>query len=179
MDLRRATPDDAPALAEVHVNSWRSAYRGLVPDSYLASLDEARREEQFREFLKADSQETYLAEQNGEVLGFLTLGDCRDCDVDHKTTAEIWGIYLAPAHWRKGIGCFLCRQAERMLRSRGYEQATLWVFEENEPARRFYEAMGFEPDGASKILNPGAPLKAVRYRKALKDAEPGGAPACS
>jgi hypothetical protein len=62
-----------------------------------------------------------------------------------------------------------------MLASRHFKQAILWVFEGNDSARRFYEAMGFKVDGASKTLNPGAPLKAIRYRKQLPLAEPNGA----
>jgi len=175
MEIRRATPDDAVALAKVHIDSWRTAYRGLVPDSHLDGLNYERRAQRFRESLAQNAQnpeETYLAERNREVLGFLTLGGCRDADVDQKTTGEIWGIYLAPGNWRMGIGTLLCRYGERILEGRGYQSARLWVFAGNGQARRFYEAMGFKPDGGTKTLNPGAPLEAVRYRKELREAEP-------
>lgn len=65
------------------------------------------------------------------------------------------------------IGTKLVREAEQMLRARGYGEIVLWVLEGNADARRFYEAMGFVPDGASKIVQLGVPLKAVRYRKTL------------
>lgn len=175
MNIRRATPGDADALAKVHVDSWRSAYRGLVPDSYLAGLDRAKRGEHFRKALTEHSEETYLAEQDAEVLGLLTVGRCRDTDVDQHGTGEIWGIYLAPEHWRKGLGRLLCQYGEGILQSRGYTLATLWVFGGNAQARRFYEAMGFRADGASRTLNPGAPLEAVRYRKELGHAAQGDA----
>ena len=174
MRIRRATSDDAESLAKVHIDSWRSAYRGLVPHSYLDGLDYAKRGQYFRKALAARSEETYLAEQEGEILGFLTVGRCRDADVDREATGEIFGIYLAPQHWRKGLGSSLCRFAEETLRSRGFRRATLWVFEANDRARRFYEAMGFRADGASKTLHPGAPLKAVRYGKQLANAKPTG-----
>ncbi len=172
MNIRRATPDDAGPLAQAHVASWHAAYRGLVPDSFLERFDYERRFPRFRDALKAGSEETYLVEEKGEVLGFLTLGACRDEDVDHAVTGEIWGIYLAPAHWRKGVGRRLCQRGEQILNARGYTIVTLWVFEDNHQARRFYEAMGFAPDGASKILNLGAPLKAIRYRKQLPPLTP-------
>lgn len=172
MEIRRATPDDAAALARVHIDSWRGAYRGLVPDAYLDSLAYEGRTQRFRESLGADAEETYLAERDGNVLGFLTLGGCRDTDIDAQTTGEIWGIYLAPECWRKGIGSLLCRYGERILRARGYLAATLWVFGGNDSARRFYEAMGFRADGAAKMLNPGAPLEAVRYRKEFGGTKP-------
>jgi len=172
MNIRLATPDDADALARAHIDSWRSAYRGLVPDSHLAKLDYAKRAEHFSTALTEHSEETYLAEENGEVLGFLTVGECRDADVNRRETGEIWGIYLAPAHWRKGVGRALCQYGERLLKSRGHTEAALWVFRANEQATRFYEAMGFRADGASKTLNPGVALEAIRYRRQLGNAEP-------
>ena len=167
MDLRRAKPEDAPALAKVHINSWRAAYSGLVPDPHLQSLDYDRRAEQFRQGLTERSEETYIAELDGEAVGLLTLGPCRDEDIDSGTTGEIWGIYLLPEHWRKGLGTQLALQAEQMLSSRGCTLIVLWVFRDNDQARRFYEAMGFEADGTSKDIKAGEVLKAVRYRKTL------------
>jgi ribosomal protein S18 acetylase RimI-like enzyme len=172
MDIRRATSSDADALAKVHIDAWRMAYRGLVPGSYLDSLDYARRAERWRESLAAGAGETYVAEGDQGMLGFLTLGACRDPELAGEPVGEIWGIYLAPRHWRRGIGRLLCRRGEEMLASRHYTQAVLWVFDGNQAARGFYEAMGYGTDGASKVLNPGAPLKAIRYRKRLTSAEP-------
>jgi len=171
MNIRRATPDDAPLLARAQVEAWHKAYRGIVPDAYLQSFSIKRRTECFRQSLATNSEETYVAEVANQVVGFLTLGKCRDSDVDPKTTGEIWGIYLSPEHWRKGVGRFLSEQGETMLASRGFSVATLWVLEANDQARRFYEAVGFEPDGATKEVKLGAPLTAIRYRKKLEIAE--------
>jgi ribosomal protein S18 acetylase RimI-like enzyme len=171
MSIRKATIDDADTLAKLHIDSWRSAYRGLVSDSHLDSLDYERRAQRFRDSLEQNAEETYLAEQDGEIRGFVTLGGCRDTDVGQDATGEIWGIYLAPLYWRKGLGTALCRYGERLLKERRYRSATLWVFASNQQARRFYEAMGFKADGATRTLNLGAPLEAVRYQKALGDAE--------
>lgn len=171
ISLRRATPDDAPALARVHVASWQAAYRGIVPDHFLDKLDVEGRTGRFRQSLSEGLQETYIAESDAEVLGFLTLGNCRDSDIDHTNTGEIWGIYLAPEQWRKGVGRFLTERAESMLASRGFSHAVLWVLERNSQARLFYEAMGFAVDGAIKEVKFGIPLTAVRYRKRLPDAK--------
>jgi ribosomal protein S18 acetylase RimI-like enzyme len=175
MEIRPATPDDAVALAGLHVASWRSAYRGLVPDSHLDSLDPDRRAARFHDSLAGRSEETYVAEQDGAPLGFLTLGACRDEDLDPEATGEIWGIYLAPEHWRRGIGRLLCRYGERILSSRGHRIATLWVFAGNDQARGFYEAMGYRADGARRTLDPGTPLEAIRYRRELTDSGPAAA----
>lgn len=168
MNIRRATVEDSPVLARVHVDAWHAAYRGVVPDSFLEQITVSKREASFREFLLNDSpEETYVAEVSGEVIGFLTVGPCRDADADENRTGEIWGIYIAPLHWRKGIGRRLAVKAQEVLEFGAYQDATLWVLEQNEPARRFYEALGFRPDGASKELDFGVPVKAIRHRKPL------------
>jgi ribosomal protein S18 acetylase RimI-like enzyme len=172
MEIRGATVDDAEALARVHIDSWRAGYRGLVPEPYLAALDYAQRAQRYQAALAERTEETYVAVEGGEVLGLLTLVACRDADLDLQKTGEISRIYLAPRHWRKGFGRALCRYGEALLEARGYSLAMLWVFRDNEPARRFYEAMGFKADGASKTLHPGTALEAVRYRKELVSGEP-------
>jgi ribosomal protein S18 acetylase RimI-like enzyme len=167
MDIRRARANDAPALARVHVDSWRAAYRGLVPDSYLRRFTYEWREGCFHEALATGTEETYVVRRDVEIVALLTIGAARDPDLDVCRTGEIWGIYVSPDYWRKGIGRRLAEEAERILRSRGYEGAVLWVLEANQQARRFYEAMGFSPDGQSKDIDWGTVLKAVRYAKAL------------
>ncbi len=167
MNLRLATAGDALRLARLHVDSWRAAYRGLVPDEFLDSLDVGARAERLRARMQAGEAEYYVADEDGELLGWLTLGGSQDPDPDSQTAGEIWALYVAPSHWRQGVGRALVRCGEVLLRSRGYESAVLWVFAGNDRARRFYEAMGFVADGSSKILERGAPLEAVRDRKAL------------
>jgi ribosomal protein S18 acetylase RimI-like enzyme len=168
MKIRRATPDDAQALARIHIDSWRSAYRGLVPDAYLDGLDYESEARNLRHALAAETEETYCVEEKARLLAFVTLSASRDPDADPERTGEIRAIYVAPQDWHRGIGRALYRYAEDVLRSRGYGHATLWVFEQNAQARRFYEAVGFTVDGAVKTLCRGdAPLKAVRYGKAL------------
>jgi ribosomal protein S18 acetylase RimI-like enzyme len=167
MNIRPATVDDAPALARVHVDSWRAAYRELVPESSLQRFNYQWREERFRESLAAGAEETYVVGLDKEIVGFLTLGAARDPDLDATRTGEIWGIYISPDHWRRGIGRRLAEEAEEMLRSRGCERAVLWVLAGNQQARRFYEAMGFDLDGQSQDIDWGTPLTAVRYAKAL------------
>jgi len=95
--------DDDPALAKAHVASWQWAYAGIVPESHLQGFTVERAIERFRQSLASDAEETYVAERDGQVIGFLTLGDCRDPDADKEITGEIWGISLSPEYWRKGI----------------------------------------------------------------------------
>jgi ribosomal protein S18 acetylase RimI-like enzyme len=164
--IRPALPEDSEALAHLHVDSWRAAYSGLVPESHLAKLDYVKRAERFRTFLR-QSDDNFLVEIDDEIAGFLTVGTCRDKDLDRAATGEIWGIYLAQAFWRQGVGTALYRFGEQLLISRGYSQAVLWVLKNNAQARLFYEAMGFTLDGVEREYDFDAPLTGVRYHKAL------------
>ena len=167
MNIRRAQANDAPKLAQVHVDSWQVAYRGLIPDSFRQGFTYQKRENSFRQALSANVEETYLVEDNDRPIAILTIGASRDADLDSSCTGEIWGIYIVPDHWRRGIGTRLVQEAERMLLSRGYRDIVLWVFEGNTDARRFYETMGFRVDDTFKTVELGITLKAIRYRKSV------------
>jgi GNAT superfamily N-acetyltransferase len=165
MNLILAQPADAPLLAHIHVDSWRAAYRGLVPEARLERFTYEMREERFRASLSARAEETYLVAHDDEVVGILTIGAARDADLDFRIAGEIWGVYLVPSHWRKGIGALVVREAEMMLCKRGCEMIVLWVLEKNMQARSFYETMGYHVDGAVKTVDWGVELTALRYRK--------------
>ncbi len=167
IELRVATPDDAAAMAATHIGAWQSAYRGAVPDSFLDALDPERRADRFRQFLTSGTGETYVVVRQACVIGHVTIGPCRDEDLDSVVVGEIWGIYLRPQFWRLGIGAEVCRRVEGMLAGRGFLRIVLWTFEANESARRFYEAMGYALDGATQIISAGASVPAVRYRKKI------------
>lgn len=165
IQLRRATAADAPTLAAIHVAAWHAAYQGLVPDTHLQNFTVEKRTAAFAAAIAAGAEETYLAEAHGDAVGILTIGASRDADLDARACGEIWGIYLLPTAWRRGIGKTLVHAAERILCSRGYYQIVLWVLAGNVAARSFYTAMGFAPDGATKLVQLGTGLQAVRYAK--------------
>ena len=173
-------PGDAAVLEGIRVAVWRTAYRGIVPDSVLDRLDAAGGQEQFRRFLASGGGETYVVEHEGQSVGFVAVGPSRDPDLDASTTGEIWGIYLSPDRWRRGVGTRACRTAEARLRDRGARTTVLWTFEGNHAARRFYETRGFTLDGAKRTIDVGQELPIVRYRKPLTPRKPeaGGPQTC-
>ena len=169
MNLRRAKAEDAPRLAKIHVDSWQAAYQGIVPGNYLQGFTVQKREGAFRRAIESGMEETYLLEEEGHAVAILTIGLSLDEDLNTGSIGVIWGIYIAPSHWRHGIGRMLVGEAEKLLLDRGYQEIVLWVLEDNMKARYFYEAMGYHQDGASKIVNLGQPLKVVRYAKKIAD----------
>lgn len=169
--IRQATLADAEALARLHVRSWQWAYRGQLPDEYLDRMSETmERRIEARRAQLADLPPDYrvwIAEQAGQMVGFAVTEPCRETDVP-LSTGELSMIYLEQDAAGKGIGRTLFAHAVEDLRQRGYPQAILWVLETNARARRFYEAAGWRPDGASKTEErPGALLREARYYIAL------------
>ncbi|HEX6838029.1 MAG TPA: GNAT family N-acetyltransferase [Polyangia bacterium] len=162
--IRRATVDDAVAIAGVHVRAWRWAYRGIIPDDVLAAMSLPEREEKWREhFGRDDGAETFVAEEGARVLGFCTIGAARDEGLDGGV-GEVQAIYLDEDAAGRGVGRALLAVAIARLRERGYVRAILWVLEHNPRARRFYEAAGWRPDGAARTTQrPTYERSELRY----------------
>ncbi len=171
--IRPAVPGDARDLAEVQVRTWEEAYRGIVPDELIDRRDVAARERVWRDILAGDTL-TSVAEADGEVVGFISVGATREPDLPF--SGELFAIYLRAAHWGGGLGSELMLAGERQLRELGYSHATLWVLRDNPRARRFYEKHGWGFDGSEKGY-PGTDLVEVRYARELTEpGRPGGGP---
>lgn len=167
--IRRAEPDDARGIAEVHVESWRAAYSSILGPEKMSQLSVDEREHAWRERLEVDSADplqSFVIELEGTVVGFSLTLPGRDDDLDPTTTAELVGLYFVPSAWRQGLGTKLQTRAIYELRAQGFQHAVLWVLEDNHPARRFYEATGWhldKRDPSYRDFNAAA----LRYRRAL------------
>lgn len=164
--VRPVTIADADALGVAHVEAWRAAYRGAMPDEFLDGLDPAARADRWRDILVSGSDAaTWVTELDGDVVGFASAGPCRDEDAD---VGEVWAINLAPVAWGRGLGRALMDAALDALRAAGHREAVLWVVDRNERARRFYEIGGWTVDGGTKVdAFGGAEVTEVRYRRPL------------
>lgn len=172
MQIRPAVLDDAMPVARVHVRSWQVAYRGLLPDPYLEALQPGDRVPHY-DFTHTDPARPYtlVAQEAGEVLGFATTIRSRDQDLSD--SAEVAALYVAPQHWRKGIGRLLIAAACQLLLHRGYHDALLWVLAGNARAEQFYQSEGWRPDGARRRDTVwGVTVDELRYVRAISPADP-------
>jgi L-amino acid N-acyltransferase YncA len=162
--IRPAGESDARAIAQVHVQTWQTAYRGVVPDSYLDSLSVDKREMVWRQSLARGAPEVWVAELHSGVVGWVAFGPSRDVDASPET-GELEAIYVTPAKWSTGLGRELWQVACRRMLERGFSSATLWVLSENARAIRFYHVAGFQPnlDSQKEISLGGKSLREVRY----------------
>ncbi len=165
---RPARPDDADAVARIHVRTWRSAYRGLLPDEYLDSL---RAEERARRYTfgSVDPRQpaTIVAvDDDGAILGFATTAPARDAD--RAGAGELAALHVDPDAWGRGIGRALVVAARAQLVEQGFDAAILWVLVGNARAQGFYHADGWLPDGARRTEEVwGANVDEVRYSRRL------------
>jgi len=165
--IRIATPTDAPAMAEVYMRSWEAAYKGFIPADYISekrgkSVPDMKR-------LLADeslSPYQYVIILDKSIVGILTVAYARDEDAG-ENCYELWGVYLHPEYFRRGIGSLAMEFAYEKARCLGKTEIILWVFEKNEDSIKFYEKCGFSADGCRKTIICGKPLAAIRMRKKL------------
>jgi ribosomal protein S18 acetylase RimI-like enzyme len=169
--IRLARPEEAAAIAYVHVRSWQQAYRELMPADYLASLDDSldRREAWWRETIVQGTQTVFVALSGEQVAGWISVGASRDEDVDQAATGEVSAIYVLADHWGSGVGRALWLQGEKQLAGQGFTALTLWVLVDNHRATDFYRKAGLQPQAASirSLSRGGQTLEEIRYRKTL------------
>jgi GNAT superfamily N-acetyltransferase len=164
MEVRLATATDADGIACVQERTWQAAYRHVFP---VAELERGGfiQPQRWRERIARPPSgwTTFVAEHDGAVTGFASVGPSRD----ERGIGELYAIYVQPEEWSTGTGRALIERAEEQLRS-SYREATLWVLEDNPRARAFYERAGWSPDGERKSEERwGVRAPEVRYRKQL------------
>jgi len=167
--IRDATPADAPAIAAVHVASWKAAYRGMIPDHYLERLTVDDRLAQWERALEgppAPGHASLVAQDDAATArGFARVGPSVPAA---GRTGELWALYLEPGAWGRGAGRALAEAAIGRMVELGYEDAVLWVLPENRRARRFYEIGGWQCDEVERTQTVwGVDLAEVRYRRRL------------
>jgi GNAT superfamily N-acetyltransferase len=167
MLIRTAAPDDALAVARVHVRSWQVGYRGLLPDAYLAGLRAEDRASRYT-FASSDPDQpaTLVAMVDGAIRGFTTTHPAHDTGVAGK--GELAALYVDPDWWGRGIGQVLLRAARGRLVEQGFTSAILWVLDGNERARRFYAADGWTADDMHRMQEIwGVNVGEARYSRRL------------
>lgn len=139
--IRPADAADLPAVSRVHATTWRAAYAGVVPDSYLADLSPdvslARRRQRYPDYPVLPHGEELVAEVDGGVVGFVSVGRVRD-DGMPAGTGEVWALYVLPEHQGGGVGSALLAAGIARLRALGFGTVVLWVLTLNASARAYY-----------------------------------------
>ncbi len=165
--VRAADISCCNGIAHVHVESWRTTYRGQVPDDHLDRLSASERAKVWEAEIAREGSGVFVAEDRDSICGFINFGASRDDDADTHT-GEIYAVYLLSEAQGAGVGRKLWEDAIQDLRKRGFNTCVIWVLATNRPAIGFYERMGCCPDGATKSESIGGKeLTELRYHVSL------------
>lgn len=143
MIIRKATVEDAEDIAKVHVESWKSAYRGIISDDYLNRLKVEDRLNLWINSLsdpKDDAPVFVAVNGEGNIIGFASFGIEREKKKEKE--GELYAIYLLNESKGKKVGTLLFRSGVQELIKYKFQSVRVWVLAEN-PSKRFYEK--FDP----------------------------------
>ncbi|GAA4319853.1 GNAT family N-acetyltransferase [Streptomyces venetus] len=168
--IREMTLADCDRVAEIRVGGWQSAYRGLIPQSYLDGLSVREDAERRRTHLtRSDGSVVNLVAEGtgGEITGWACHGPYRDGEA-LTPDAELYALYVHPDRVGQGVGRALLTESVTRCSAAGHDRMLLWVLQENSRARRFYERAGFHADGAAEPFEvQGVTVPEVRYARTL------------
>ncbi|MCW3792087.1 GNAT family N-acetyltransferase [Paenibacillus sp. LS1] len=163
MQIRQAREGDAQGIAHVHTESWKTTYRGIVPDDFLDHLTTESRLSQWEKNIRSGEKDQILvvAEQpDGNIVGFACGGKEREGKLSYD--GELYAIYLLKDVQQTGIGQQLATHVVHHLRTLNMKSLILWALERNS-ACRFYEKMGGVPVHTQSIRIGGQDLIEVGY----------------
>ena len=124
LTVRLGRPGEELAIAKVHVETWQTAYRGIVPDDFLDAMDVALRARNYSDDMLTDPDRPMWVAERERIVGFTGAGPSRDADGE----GELYAIYIDASEWGRGTGDVLMVAALDHLRPR-FDAATLWVLE--------------------------------------------------
>ena len=142
--IRPALADDASAIAQVRIDSWRATYRGIMPDAYLDAMNLSDSAAFWDRILASGSPyaSVYVAVDGDRIVGFAAANVRNPPKLDFD--AELSAIYIASDRKREGIGRRLVAAIAAAQRERGANGLITWVIAKNQSARAFYESLGGE-----------------------------------
>ena len=175
VSVSAATPAEAEEIGEIHARSWVATYPTIPPPT----LDHEHDVWAGRIAQPSDGRRTLAARADDRIVGFVHLGPSPDADHDPGSTGHVYSIHVEPDVTGTGIGRRLLDAALRQLRADGCSLATLWVVVDNHRARRFYDQLGWQPDGTTRREplaladgDDGVEVEVVRYRKPVGERRP-------
>lgn len=138
--LRYASLADAAAISRLELRSAQHEARlyPLPPYPELCAI--------WRQRLSDNSYVTILAESADVLVGFAALQQPLHA-------GYLMALYIAPEHFRRGVGAVLMHAAEEVSRQAGAPKIQLEVEVRNLRGQAFYRALGFEESGVSSAAH--------------------------
>ena len=139
IDIRKAEPRDADAIADVHEQAWRGAYAGIIPHRSLTSMINRRGTDWWANAIRRAAT-VLVIDIGGSIAGYATVGRNRAREL--REQGEIYELYLRPEYQGIGLGRRLFAAARQKLADHGLKGMVVWALEENNGALSFYQGAG-------------------------------------
>ena len=139
IEIRRAKPNDAGAVADAHDEAWRTAYQGIIPGTELDRLINRRGPAWWDSAIRKGSR-IALLQFGDKIAGYANYGRNRARSLYYD--GEIYELYLRPEYQGLGFGRRLFTSARRDLGQSGLKSLVVWALADNEPAVEFYRTLG-------------------------------------
>ncbi|KQP42689.1 GCN5 family acetyltransferase [Methylobacterium sp. Leaf104] len=159
--IRRARPADADPLSDLFDETWREAYRGIIPGVALERMI-AQRSSQWWLGATQRTRPLVVVEQAGSIVGYAVYGPARGRIL--RAPGEIDELYIRPAYQGLGLGRRLFRAVSNDLSDHGLSRVGIWTLEGNERARSFYAGLGGAEIGHAVDRIAGTVLPKVGFR---------------
>ena len=159
MEIRYLEPtDDRQAISKIYEESWKYAYKGIVPQKYLDSIPAGN----WAQGIHSEGRYTMVMTDGEKIVG--TSSFCRSRMQEMSDYGEIVSIYFLPEYIGKGYGKLLLNAVIGELKNLSFQKVFLWVLEDNHRARHFYEKFGFRQSNHNmEICIGGKNLNEVQY----------------
>ena len=161
MNIRKAILSDAKGIAKVHVESWKSTYKNIIPDEFLEKLSYDQRTDLWNHNISTEGNYVFVAENNQrEIIGFADCGK-RDRNID-ANSGDLTSIYLLEEYHGTGVGKQLLKQLFLQFKELGFNSVFVEVLEDNK-TRYFYEYYGANLLKSEKTKIAGVELNLLIY----------------
>lgn len=139
--IRKAELKDAPEIARVLTETWKTAYRGIIDESYPPTLCIERYTKIMRHNIEENREQIFVAEEENRITGFISV-----CAGEREGFWEIKGFYILPEYQKKGLGKALFSSVIHFAGNKGISEFFLKTLNKAE-SNGFYKKMGFIPEG--------------------------------
>ena len=128
-------------MAALHVQCWREAYAGFLPNELMSTFSTERRLPMWHAVIPNPDRFVLAAYDEAKPVGFIISGSTDEKYIENQD-GHLWAIYIERQYHRKGIGRKLIAAAATDWLAKGGNTITLGVLAENTSARMFYEKLG-------------------------------------
>src|SRR3989442_3871873 len=185
VSVRPARVEDAPEIARVQVETWRTAYADLLPETVLDAATVERASSEWSAAVGSAptvDHRVLVAQEQRWLVGFAAFGpaepDPDDAPADRAgRTGQVHALLVEPRWGRRGHGSRLLAATVEGMRAAGMTRALVWLAEGDRASTRFFSSAGWEPDGYVRTMEDGGRvLREARYHVSLEDHDADGVP---